>query len=292
MAKINKTFFKKYYPRRTKDSYKNLNGKVFIIAGSKDMPGAAVLACRAAYKAGAGFVTIATVKELRPALIDAVPEALILEIKSSGGYLNGDSLKDIKEYIKANPQEVLLIGCGLGKGAEITAELLQDLKIPTVIDADSLNFLAGIGLDSIKDLPTILTPHIGEIKRLLGSKAFAKETAALEISSQTGGVCLLKGPQTQVCFKDKKNINTSGNEGLAKAGSGDTLAGIIAAIWAKILKTESPLTPIEKGFLAASLGVYLHGAAADEAVKTIGVESLMASDVCQATAQTLKELLK
>ncbi len=292
MSLIDKTFFKQYYPRRAKDSYKNLNGKVFVIAGSKDMPGAAVLACRSAYKAGAGFVTIATVKELRPALINAVPEALIIDIESSGGYLNENSLKDIKEYIKANPQDVLLIGCGLSKGAEISIKVLQDLKIPSVIDADALNFIAGKGIESIKDIPSLLTPHIGEIKRLLGVKEFSEQSAALQISSQTGGVCLLKGPNTQVCFNGKKNINTSGNEGLAKAGSGDVLAGIISAIWAKLLKADIPLTPIEKGFLAASMGVYLHGAAADEAVKAIGVESLMASDVCEALPKTLKELLK
>lgn len=289
MAKINKTYFKKHYPKRTKDSYKNLNGKVFIIAGSKNMSGAAVLSARAAYRAGAGFITVATVKQNRSALIKAVPEALILDIKSSNGCLNGESLKQIKTYLKQNPQDVILAGCGLGKGAQIILNLLKAVNLPAVIDADGLNYIAKAGVENLKGLSCILTPHEGEIKRLLGKIPFDKNTAAKNISALSGAVCLLKGPNTQVCLGSLKNINTSGNEGLAKAGSGDVLSGVIAALWAKLIK--SGLTAQSSMFAAACLGVFLHGAAADYCVEKISKESLMASDVISALPFALKKLL-
>jgi len=287
--KINKTYFKKHYPKRTKNSYKNLNGKVFIIAGSKNMPGAAVLAARAAYRAGAGFVTIATASEVRLHLIKAVPEALILDIKSSNGCLNRESLKQIKTYLKNNPQDVILAGCGLGKGAQIILKLLKSVNIPAVIDADGLNYIAKAGAENLCGLNCILTPHEGEIKRLLGKISFDKDTAAEKISALSGAVCLLKGPTTQICFGNLKNINTSGNEGLAKAGSGDVLSGIIAALWGKLIK--SGISARSSAFNAACLGVFLHGAAADYCVKEISKESLTASDVICALSYTLKKLL-
>lgn len=291
MAEINEDFFKKYYPRRSKDSYKNLNGKVFIVAGSKDMPGAAVLAARAAYAAGAGFVTVATVSDIRPALINAVPEALILDIKSKGGYLGGEALSQIKNYLAKNPQDVILTGCGLSKGALITEELLKSSALPSVIDADSLNFTACRGVSIVKGVPCVLTPHIGEIKRLLGDIPFDTENAALKIAELSSGVCLLKGPNTQICFDGKKNINSSGNEGLAKAGSGDVLAGIIAAVWAKLIKARAGINPSESGFLAASLGVYLHGYCADLAAEKISKESITASLLIETLPYALKKLL-
>ena len=290
--RTDKNFFKNNYPRRSVNSYKNLNGKVFIVAGSKDMPGAAVLAARAAYRAGAGFVTVASVQQARAALIKAVPEALILDIKSPQGYLGGSALKKIQSYLKQNKQDIILIGCGLGKGADITLELLRCARTPAVIDADSLNFIAKRGINLLTDIPAVLTPHEGEIKRLLGDISFNGETAALSVSDITGGVCLLKGPNTQICFKGRKQINTSGNEGLAKAGSGDVLAGIIAAIWAKLLKAKAEADAREEGFIGACMGVYLHGFAADLAVKDISKESLRASDVIDSLPKALKKLLE
>lgn len=290
--RTDKNFFKKNYPRRAKNSYKNLNGKVFIVAGSQDMPGAAVLAARAAYRAGAGFVTVASVEQARCALIKAVPEALILNIKSPKGYLGESALRKIQSYVEKNKQDVILIGCGLGKGADITFKLLRSAKTPAVIDADSLNYVSKRGINLLKDIPSVLTPHEGEMKRLLGDISFNGDTAALTVSDITGGVCLLKGPNTQICFEGRRQINTSGNEGLAKAGSGDVLAGIIAAIWAKLLKADSEKNERERGFIAACLGVYLHGFAADLAVKDFSKESLTASDVIDALPRTLKKLLE
>ena len=108
IKKITKPFFKNNFPKRPKNSYKNLNGKVFIFAGSKTMPGAAVLCAKAAFKAGAGFVTLAIPREILPACLKAVPEALFLQISDN-------PLKEITGYLKKMPHDVLLIGPGLTK---------------------------------------------------------------------------------------------------------------------------------------------------------------------------------
>ena len=124
IKKITKSFFKKNFLKRSKDSYKNLNGKVFIFAGSKTMPGAAVLCARAAYQAGAGFITLAVPKEILPACLKAVPEALFLQVSKN-------PLKEIIKYLKQIPHDVLLIGPGLTKErAKILLPLLKQTKMP------------------------------------------------------------------------------------------------------------------------------------------------------------------
>jgi len=275
MQKITKAFFLKNFPKRGKNSYKNLNGKVLIVAGSADMPGAAVLCARAAYRAGAGFVALAVPACVYKAAVCAVPEALILKMPSE------KCLKKIIEYNKTNPQDLILIGPGLGKGAAIMPKLLKQTKLPAVIDADALNFLAKHGPEKLlKNIPYILTPHEGEMKRLLHGKVSADK-----LSELTGAVSLLKGPDTIISLRGRSMQNTTGNEGLAKAGSGDILAGIIAGIWAQLIRLGKA-----DAFTAAALGVYIHGAAADDAVKKISKTSLTASDVLQQLPLTLKKM--
>ena len=279
--KITKTFFKNNFPKRPKNSYKNLNGKVFIFAGSKTMPGAAVLCAKAAYRAGAGFVTLAIPKEILPACLKAVPEALFLQISEN-------PLKEITEYLKKMPHDILLIGPGLTKKrAQILLPLLKQTSLPAVIDGDALNFLAEAGLENLpktKEVKYILTPHAGEAKRLLKQDLPAQE-AVLKLTQKSGAVSLFKGPKTKIALG--KNIwqNTTGNEGLAKAGSGDTLAGIIAGIYAQMIKRNNK----NAACLSALLGVWLHGRAADFASKKHGKTALMAKDVCEFISIVLKQ---
>jgi len=288
MKAITKTFFKKHFPVRAKNSYKNLNGKVFIFAGSFTMPGAAVLCARAAYRAGAGFVTLAVPQALYKAVVCAVPQALILPLPAG----QSAKLKTIKAYLKKTPQDILLLGPGLGADAALTLKILEFSKLPAVIDADSLNFLAKAGLNKLnKNIPYILTPHAGEMKRLLRAYKLNEDTAAARLAAQTGAITLLKGAHTKVSFNGASYQNTTGNEGLAKAGTGDILSGIIAALFAQLLQRETGQNPKEKAFTAALLGVYLHGSAADYAVRTISKTSLMAEDILEALPFTLKEIL-
>ena len=281
IQKITKQFFKNNFPKRSKDSYKNLNGKVFIFAGSKTMPGAAVLCAKAAYKAGAGFVTLAVPKEILPACLKAVPEALFLQISRN-------PLKEIKTFLKKMPHDILLIGPGLTKErSKILLPLLKDIPLPTVIDGDALNYLAVAGIDKLpknKEPKYILTPHAGEAKRLL-KQDLSPDKAALLLAQKSGAVSLFKGPKTRVaCFSELWQ-NTTGNEGLAKAGSGDTLAGIIAGIYAQLVKKNHK----KAALTSALLGVWLHGKAADLAIKKYGKTSLMASDVCSYISMVLEQ---
>jgi NAD(P)H-hydrate epimerase len=265
-----------------------LNGKVLLVAGSKDMPGAAVLCARAVYRAGAGFVTVAAPATVYNALVAALPEALILKIEEAD-YLSAPSLKYILNYLKKTPHDVLLTGPGLGKGAEITLNLLNKTKLPAVIDADSLNYLAKAGADKLdKNTLYILTPHQGEMKKLLNKKVIKENCAAKELSKLSGATALLKGPGTKIFHNGKTFINTTGNEGLAKAGSGDILSGIIAGIFAQLVKKYPSAK--DNALKAALLGVYLHGKAADEAIKKTAKTSLLATDVLNYVPDTLRKI--
>lgn len=278
MQKINKVYVKKHLPGRPDDSYKNLNGRVLIAAGSADMPGAAVLCARACYAAGAGLVTLAAPKPVYNAAVNAVPQAIILDLPGS----HAAAVKKIVSHNKKTPHDLMIIGPGLGAAAGAMFKLLAAAKLPAVIDADALNYLAQTSPRNLaKNIPYILTPHTGEMRRLLKTQDINSKSAA-KLAKITGAVCLLKGPGTIVSGGGKTMQNTTGNSGLAKAGSGDILTGIIAGIWAQM--------PPQKSFEAAALGVWLHGAAADQAVKKTGKLSLMAEDVLAALPLILKKL--
>lgn len=280
IKKITKNFFNNNFPKRTKDSYKNLNGKVFIFAGSKTMPGAAVLCAKAAYQAGAGFVSLAVPQDILSACLESVPEALFLQVAKN-------SLKEITQYLKKMPHDVLLIGPGLTKErAKILLPLLKQTNLPAVIDGDALNVLATADIEKLpksKETKYILTPHAGEMKRLLKQDLTGTKAAAI-LSERSGAVSLFKGPKTKVALGKKVWQNTTGNEGLAKAGSGDTLAGIIAGIYAQLLKRNQK----DAALKSALLGVWLHGKAADLAAKKYGKTSLMATQVCLEVSSVLK----
>ena len=278
MKKINKAYVKKFLPKRPDDSYKNLNGRVLIVAGSADMPGAAVLCARACYASGAGVVTLAAPKPVYNAAANTVPQAVILDLPGNPAA----AVKKIISYNKKIPHDLLLVGPGLGAAAKTMLKILAATKLPAVIDADALNYLAQSGPQKLaKNILYILTPHIGEMRRLLKTQNIDAQSAD-KLAKITGAVCLLKGPRTIVSNGGKTMQNTTGNSGLAKAGSGDILAGIIAGIWAQ--------TPLKKSFEAAAMGVWLHGAAADKAVKKTGKRSLMAGDILAALPLILKKL--
>ena len=282
--KITKKFFKTNFPKVKKDSYKNINGKILIIAGSKTMQGAAVLNVLGAYFSGAGMVALASIPEVIKATVCTVPQALVLPLEKN-------QLNEIKKYIKTFKPDVLLIGSGLAETAKNTLKILNFAKLPAVIDASSLTFLASKGAKLPKTGgPYILTPHVGEMERLLKQKTLNTKTAAKELAQKTGAICLLKGPITYISNGTKTYESHAGNCGLAKAGSGDVLGGIIAALYARLLTQNKDKK--QAAFLAAALGCYLHGRAADFAAKEIGPTSLLANDVVKKIPAAIKNLLK
>ncbi len=280
--KITKRFFKTNFPKIKKDSYKNINGKILIIAGSKTMQGAAVLNVLGAYFSGAGMVALASTPEVIKAAVCTVPQALVLPLEKN-------QLNEIKKHIKTFKPDVLLIGSGLAETAKNTLKILEFAKLSAVIDASSLTFLASKNAKLPKaGGPYILTPHVGEMKRLLKQKKINTETAAKELAQKTGAICLLKGPITYISDGIKTYESHAGNCGLAKAGSGDVLGGIIAALYARLLAVKDKK---QAAFIAAALGCYLHGTAAEIASQETGKISLLATDVVRELPSAIKNLL-
>ena len=278
--KITKKFFKQYFPKIEKNSYKNINGKVLIIAGSKTMQGAAVLNVLGAYSCGAGMVALASIPEVIKATVCTIPQALVLPLEKQ-------PLTQIKKYIKSFKPDVLVIGCGLSDLAKDTVKILNFAQIPAVIDASSLTYLASVGYKLPTNIHYILTPHVGEMKRLLKQKTLNTKTAAQKLAQKTGAICLLKGPITYISNGVETYESHAGNCGLAKAGSGDVLAGIIGALYARLLKKYDGKIA---ALYAAALGTYLHGYAADLVAKKTGVTSLLAADVVKKIKKILKNL--
>ncbi len=259
-------------PKRKKDGNKGTFGKVLLVAGSENMAGAAVLAAKAAYRMGAGMVRVITHSRNRIILQEAVPEALY------------GTLAHLKEGLEW--ADVIAIGPGLGTGTAAVCSLEQVLMEsgkPLLIDADGLNLLAQqpslremLAAQGKKGRNVILTPHVGELSRLTGgSIADCRQNLAffgMGLAAELHGVVAAKDARTMVCQEGHPVcVNVSGNHGMATAGSGDVLSGIIAALLAQGLHA----------FHAASLGVYLHGMAADAVTEKTGAYSCMAGDIAE-----------
>lgn len=259
-------------PERARDGNKGTFGKVLLAAGSRNMAGAAVLAATAAYRAGAGLVKVITPAENRIILQQAVPEALLgTEEELAEGLAWAD---------------VIAVGPGLGKGAEalgcLERAVLESGK-PLLVDADGLNLLAehpelaeALAAQGKAGRRAVLTPHVGELARLTGRSAAAcKEDLAAAgrgLAAAFHATVAAKDARTYTCGEGRSIcVNLSGNSGMATAGSGDVLAGIIAAFLAQGMEP----------FEAASVGAYVHGLAGDYVSGRIGEHACMAGDLAR-----------
>jgi len=267
---------------RAVDAHKGDFGKVCIIAGSTGMSGAAALAGRSALRAGAGLVRVATPKSVLPIVASIEPCFTTIALPEDNlGRISAKAINPILEAVAEN--DILAFGPGIGTSGELRSileTLLRQDNLRLIIDADGLNNLAGI-----KDWPAglkaklILTPHPGEMKRLW-SGLFReplpsdRQQQAIQLAQQTKTVVALKGAGTVVTDGDKVYINKTGNPGMATAGSGDVLTGVITALAGQGLSD----------FDAAVLGVYIHGLAGDTAAENLGQVSLMTTDIIQALA--------
>ena len=261
-------------PPRTNNSHKNSYGSVGVIAGSLGMMGAGRLAALSALRAGAGLVTLACPRSLRPeAAYDR--EVMTWPCAEEDGSFGMTSLPDI--LAMAEGKDALVIGPGLGKNPSIRMlirNILDNIQIPIILDADGLNQIAG----DLKNLggrsaPVVLTPHPGEMARLLSWKAaevVMDPVAAVEaLHQQTGATALIKGSTTVIKGRGIINYHMGGNPGMATAGSGDVLSGIIGALLARGLD----------GVKAACCGAFLHGLAGDLAAAELGMDAMIASDI-------------
>ena len=256
-------------PVRDFFSHKGNFGHALLIAGSRGKTGAAVLAAKACLRSGAGLLTVHIPACGEIIMQTSIPEAMI-EIDEDLNY--STNLGIITKY------NAIGIGPGIGcneKTADVLFRLFKNTKQPLVLDADAINILAqNKQLQQILPANTILTPHIGEFDRLAGNSdnSFERLQKACQWAVQFKSYIILKGANTAICTPDKKcYFNPTGNPGMATAGSGDVLTGIILGFLAQSYSS----------FNASLAGVFLHGLAGDIAASEKSQESLIASDIIE-----------
>ncbi len=269
---------KPIFKKRPKNSHKGTFGTALFIAGSYGMCGAEILAVRSAYALGVGMCRAFVCDKNYTAFTTSIPEAVTIPVSTSpsGAPIITNELLQT-ELLKS---EALLVGCGLGNTNETQNLLKKALELtssPTVIDADGINALStDISILQKTKAPIIITPHPKEMSRLIHKSVEEIERNrvyfAKAFATMYGCIVVLKGANTVIASPDGRVfVNTTGNSGLAVSGSGDVLAGMIVSLLAQ---GYSPLT-------AAMGSVYLHGAAADNAVKRISQAALLPSDVIE-----------
>lgn len=275
--------------RRKTAAHKGDFGRIFILAGCAQFSGAALLCCGAALRAGSGVVTLGIARGLINAVIKIKPPEIILEPLPQTPALS----VSLKSYprIKAGlgKVDILVIGPGLSQNKStrsLILRLLETIDKPVVIDADGINALCG-NLNLLKKNKTrrevIITPHPGEMAKISGFKIRqiqeAREEIAYRFAVDNKITVVLKGHHTVVAdYRGKIYVNKTGNPGMATAGSGDVLAGVIAAFLGQ------GLGPFE----AAKYAVYLHGLAGDLAAKEKTQISLIASDIIEKIPEAIK----
>ena len=259
-----------FRPRKA-DSHKGDHGHALLIAGSKGRMGAAVIAAKACLRSGPGLLTVIVPQEERIILQAAVPEAM-LSMR--------DEAHDIKHFSAAG------VGPAIGTEAAAAATLkkiFSEYKIPLLLDADALTVLS-MDKTLLKNIPAgaVLTPHPKEFDRLFGDHSNDKERriTAAGMAEEKNIIIILKGFRTLITNGKKSFINKTGNAGLAKGGSGDALTGIITALLAQ---GYAP-------FDAACVGVYIHGLAADIALKEQSPESMLITDVIECLGKAFKKI--
>lgn len=279
---------------RPVDGHKGLFGHVLVVAGSLGKSGAAILAGQAALRGGAGLVTVATPEVVLPIVASGQAEYMTEALAGTDlGAVSRRNLEDKRFEQIEDGKTVLAVGPGLGLHPEtqdFIRSVVRQTQLPTILDADGLNAFAGCG-NALRERKTgflAITPHPGEMARLRFTSAKVVQEdrvkTAQDAAREWNAHVVLKGAHTVVAAPGGEVfVNTTGNAGLAKGGSGDVLTGILAALtgqfgtddWLKVL----------------ALGVYLHGAAAEIAVEGMDLSGLLAGEVADAVPRARQKLL-
>jgi NAD(P)H-hydrate epimerase len=276
--------------QRKPDSHKGDFGHILIVAGSTRFSGAAILCAEAAMRSGAGLVTLAVPKSIHNAVLKLkLREVMTLPLPDNiSGEASLSAFRIIKDFLKKI--DLLVIGPGMGRQAStqnLIKKIIAQVNIPLVIDADGINALTKNPRILLRNRKKqrreiIITPHLGEMARLLGLTTQEVQKKRKLIASgfarKYGLTIVLKGHNSIVA--DSKNLytNKTGNPGMSTAGSGDVLTGLIAAFFAQRLNA----------FNAAKYAVYLHGLAGDIAAKEKTQISLIASDIIAKIPEAIK----
>lgn len=262
---------------RPADSHKGMFGSILVVGGGRGMGGAAALAGAAALRSGAGKVRIAAAAGVAPIVAQFEPSYMTYPLAETADGLIDFPACGAELTRLLGEADVLAVGPGLGRGESVSAlvlSLVETARIPTVLDADALNALLGRAeLLASLDRPIVLTPHPGEMARLLGSTVEAvqadREQAAQALARPDRVIVVLKGARTIVTDGRRLAVNKTGNPGMATGGSGDVLTGVIAALIGQKLPA----------FEAAQLGAHVHGLAGNIARDQNGEVGLIAGDL-------------
>ena len=273
MQQLTKQYVTSLLKPREANSHKGTYGHALLIAGNKFKMGAAVIAAKACVRSGAGLVTVNIPEDERFILQTAIPEAMLLA----------------RENNKSDINDFSAIGIGPGIGIEeesqkILSDLLINCNIPILLDADALNIIAlNKNIFSLLKSNSIITPHPKEFDRLFGEHTNAEDRikTAIEKAQEHNIVIVLKDYKTVITFNGESFENSTGNSGLAKGGSGDALTGIITAFLAQGYEP----------FVAAKIGVYIHGLSADIALQNQSMESMLITDVIECLGKAFKQTL-
>ncbi len=263
-------------PKRKKSSNKGTFGTLLAIVGSYGMAGAAIMCGKAAQRSGVGLVNMAIPKSIYPIVAGKLIEAVYTPLdENENGIISAGCVERILSL--AEKSNATLIGCGLGHDKDtekITEELLKISTSPVILDADGINsIIPHIDLLRTSKAPVILTPHPGEMARLMNCSVSEiqhnRADVAVEFARKYHVILVLKGANTLISDGKRLIVNMSGNAGMARGGSGDVLAGIIASLAAQGIDP----------FRAAVCGVYVHGRAGDSAAEKFSAETMLPTDI-------------
>lgn len=271
---------KKMFPKREPDSHKMTFGHLFVAAGSLGLTGAGMLACETALRAGCGMVSLGCPESLNPIFETALREIITIPLPETDSCtIDKNAVAKILAVTKDRNCKAILLGPGLGRHqrtTELVIDIIRRSPCPLIIDADALNALAECKLNVLvqASIPIIITPHPGELSRLLGVSTKKIQSDRYKYvksaSKKFNVITVLKGKYTLVSVPGSFTyLNPTGNSGLATAGSGDVLAGMIGSFLAQGMSQAD----------AACCGVYLHGKTADYIARFRGERSLIASDL-------------
>ncbi|TCJ15120.1 NAD(P)H-hydrate dehydratase [Rubrobacter taiwanensis] len=275
-------------PRLREPAHKYSAGTLLVVAGSRRMTGAAEMVVRGAQRAGCGIVFLATAGSAAQSLDARLTEALVSGVaEDRGGSMASGALEDILQL--AERAAAVVVGPGIGLGQErreLVEGVLRGVEAPVLLDADAVTVLAGSEALARRTAPAVVTPHAGELGRLLGSGArevSERRLASARRAAEEQGCCvLLKGSDTIVVEGERASVNSTGSVALATAGTGDVLSGIIGALASRGIEVYD----------AARAGAWAHGRAAEIWLERTGWprESLVATDLLPHVPEALREL--
>ena len=267
-------------PDRKADSHKGDYGKILLLCGSRGYTGAAALAAMGALRSGAGLVYLGVPESIYAIEAVKLTEPIVFPLADEDGKFSFHAIPQVMQLLPK--MDAVLIGPGVGHSdgvIDLLRSVLQEFCGPVVVDADGINALSR-HMDILRErhYPTILTPHVGEFRRMGGEASAGREEAAMAFAKENGCILCLKGHGTIITDGVKSYFNPTGNPGMAVGGSGDVLAGMVASL------VGQGIDPLD----ATACAAYLHGRAGDLCAEEMGQYGMLPSDLLEVLPRLMK----